>query len=296
MDERGSITMKKFLITAVTAALLCTAAAAPLASSAAEMPGFRFKGIAGENAEAADEGATIYIDRTKLTEDMTVNAEVYVSDPKLEAWYVSPKWCVTDSHLKLTDLLDPKTPELVVFAYAEADEDGQLIKGKYSTLASTKEAQDFMGFTCMYSSYTANSPMVPYGEASDSYALTNFNIQINKDIPAGDYKVHFITEEGEYGDQHPSEINSYTEKGILAVDYTATDLNIAVYTPYDVDGNGEVSAADASSALAAYANSSSGADIGLSKSQLRAADIDGDGFVTSNDASAILAYYAKLST
>ena len=80
------------------------------------------------------------------------------------------------------------------------------------------------------------------------------------------------------------------------MDYTATDLNIAVYTPYDVDGNGEVSAADASSALAAYANSSSGADIGLSKSQLRAADIDGDGFVTSNDASAILAYYAKLST
>ena len=68
--------MKKLLITAVTAALLCTAAAAPLASSAAEMPGFRFKGIAGENAEAADEGATIYIDRTKLTEDMTVNAEV----------------------------------------------------------------------------------------------------------------------------------------------------------------------------------------------------------------------------
>ncbi len=288
--------MKK-IISAVTAATLICAGALPFTSSAAETPGFSMKGLESQLAESAENGATIYINRNLLKDDAsnTINAEVYVSDPDKTAWYVSPKWKGSTTQLKLTNILDPKDPENVAFAYAETDEDGNFIKGKYSTLASIDESRNYMGFTCLYSTFTSSTPLVPYGESSDSYPLTTFDIEVDPDIADGDYSVYFLSEEDEIG-QRPSEINSYTEAGQVSVPITLSDLNVVVYTPYDVDGNGEVSSADASAALSAYAKASSGADTGLKKYQSRAADLDGDGDVTSIDASAILQYYAKLST
>lgn len=288
--------MKK-IISAVTAATLICAGALPFTSSAAETPGFSMKGLESQLAESAENGTTIYINRNLLKDDAsnTINAEVYVSDPDQKAWYVSPKWRCDNTQLKLTNILDPKDPENVAFAYAETDEDGNFIKGSYSTLASLDESRNYMGFTCLYSTFTSSTPLVPYGESSDSYPLTTFDIEIDPDIPDGDYSVYFLSEEDEIG-QRPSEINCYTDEGQKSVPITLTDLSVVVYTPNDVDGNGEVSSADASAALAAYAKISSGTDSGLKKYQLRAADYDSDGDVTSKDASSILQYYAKIST
>ncbi len=60
----------------------------------------------------------------------------------------------------------------------------------------------------------------------------------------------------------------------------------------DVNGDGNIDAADASTVLTAYANTSSGRAIGLTAAQVVAADVDNNGSVNAVDASNILSYYA----
>ncbi|MBQ6035362.1 MAG: Ig-like domain-containing protein, partial [Ruminococcus sp.] len=60
----------------------------------------------------------------------------------------------------------------------------------------------------------------------------------------------------------------------------------------DVNGDGNIDAADASTVLTAYANTSSGRAIGLTAAQEVAADVDNNGSVNAVDASNILSYYA----
>lgn len=63
----------------------------------------------------------------------------------------------------------------------------------------------------------------------------------------------------------------------------------------DINGDGLVDSADASSALAAYAYVSSGKDTPLYTYQESAADLNGDSFIDAVDASLILSYYAWAS-
>ncbi|MBP5581488.1 MAG: hypothetical protein J6X85_06855, partial [Ruminococcus sp.] len=60
----------------------------------------------------------------------------------------------------------------------------------------------------------------------------------------------------------------------------------------DVNNDGSIDAADASTVLSAYANTSSGRAIGLTAAQIVAADVDNNGSVNAVDASNILSYYA----
>ncbi|MDO4862827.1 MAG: leucine-rich repeat protein [Ruminococcus sp.] len=64
----------------------------------------------------------------------------------------------------------------------------------------------------------------------------------------------------------------------------------------DVDGDGSVSAKDASAVLVEYSKLSTGADQTFTETQKKAADVNGDGKTDAKDASAILTYYSYLST
>ena len=69
-----------------------------------------------------------------------------------------------------------------------------------------------------------------------------------------------------------------------------------VYAFGDVDGDGEISSADASLVLSEYGNVSTGTGTTLNLEQVAAADIDDDSEMTANDASMILKYYSYFST
>ena len=64
----------------------------------------------------------------------------------------------------------------------------------------------------------------------------------------------------------------------------------------DVDGDGKVSASDATAVLLEYSALSTGESGSFSKKQFKAGDVNKDGAINSSDASSILAYYAALST
>lgn len=64
----------------------------------------------------------------------------------------------------------------------------------------------------------------------------------------------------------------------------------------DVTGDGIISPSDATYALIAYTNISSGMDSGLTETQIAAADVNGDGTITGSDATSILNYASQLSS
>ena len=64
----------------------------------------------------------------------------------------------------------------------------------------------------------------------------------------------------------------------------------------DLDGDGAVTAADASAILDAYTAMSTGQDPGLTPEQLLAADADKDGTITAADASLVLEFYNTAQT
>lgn len=76
--------------------------------------------------------------------------------------------------------------------------------------------------------------------------------------------------------------------------------NIAVHLDAfllgDVDGDGKISAADATDVLQEYSALSTGKDSSFSSKKKKAADVNKDGSIDASDATSILAYYSALST
>ena len=90
------------------------------------------------------------------------------------------------------------------------------------------------------------------------------------------------------------ETGSYAETYALANGIDFLDENNCLMG--DVDGNGVISASDASLVLKAYSSLATSASSGLTPKQEFLSDVNGDQQVTSSDASAILAEYAKIAT
>lgn len=87
-----------------------------------------------------------------------------------------------------------------------------------------------------------------------------------------------------------------------AVSVSETNMNNHVsyadksYSLGDVNGDGEISSADASCVIAEYSNLSTTGQYTFTEIQIAAADIDKNNIIDANDASEILAYYSYLST
>lgn len=286
--------MKKLIAKIIAAPLVMLAVCPALSAYAADEQHELY--LSAEGAELTDTGAVFRLDRSVLEEgDYTLRIDIFFRDDVLNAWYVSPKVKCADKRIRLCNLTDPKDP-LIEFAYAEADENGELISGINSTIASGSEIYNTVNFTCMNSNLMRRSAMVPYGERSDSYALTSFDAVIDKDIEAGEYEIYFLTEHEDEPDQRITEVNLMIE-GIC--DTTLTNMKIIIDEPYtlgDVDNNGLTDANDASAVLKEYSLISTKKDSSLTYTQSKAADVNKDGAINSSDASLILGYYSYKAT
>ena len=78
--------------------------------------------------------------------------------------------------------------------------------------------------------------------------------------------------------------------------YAENTVAATVYSLGDVNGDTNVTSADASLTLEEYARISVSEPSTFTEAQIAAADIDSDGYITSSDASLILSYYSHLSS
>ena len=298
--------MKKLISTAIS--LVLTAAyTAPAALAADEVPEYipsvYFRTNKADGIYPNKDGNVVLF-RSDLPEnsEIIVNASVYIADELLTCWYVHPVWKCASEHVILDGLVDPLPmkdgePNLE-YAYAEKDENGELISKLYGTLISRDERYNTLSFTSQIISLMNRAPMVPYGEKSDSYPLTSFDIHIAADAPDDVYEVYFLAKAEDYADQRTTQVGMRTEEASVIAAPEMTPLKVTLTSTVfgDVTGDGKVDSNDASAVLAAYSKVSTGAEHGLTDVQAACGDTDRDGQLSSKDASAILSYYAYLST
>ena len=74
-----------------------------------------------------------------------------------------------------------------------------------------------------------------------------------------------------------------------------SDISERTYSTGDVNGDGNITSADASKILSIYAALSIGGTVTDPQSLLLACDVDGDGYITSMDASLVLGFYSYTS-
>ena len=82
----------------------------------------------------------------------------------------------------------------------------------------------------------------------------------------------------------------------LEIDVTSPPVVLPAFPYPDIDGNGTVTAIDASMVLTAYTNIQAGEPSGLTPEQEDLADANRDGIISSVDASLIMSFYSGCST
>lgn len=265
-----------------------------------QTPTFYFGVTADENVSV--NGDTVTISKAALEESgFTLNIKVFVDDPDLRSWYVSPKWKCASEYITLDNVFNPskENPE---FAYGLTNENGRLI---YSAVGGGDPNYNTMYFTCQLQPTSPDrTTLIPLGETSDAYPLTNFDAVISSDIPAGTYEIYFLTESEDYEDQQVS-TGSFRlddeDKSTKSYDPIVRNLTIIIKdvpAPVlgDVNFDKVINPSDATLVLRQYAAESlKDADV-LDEEQKSRADANSDSIIDPNDATLILLYYAYNST
>lgn len=297
--------MKK-LISAAVSLIMTASLAAPLISSA-EGPETLFYFTPKESSDITVENdGTVVITRDSLFKNggLTISADVFFQDESLSCWNVNARWKSSTPFITLDNVLNPiptSNDTIMPFAYAQTDEDGNLLtsfKTKYGTMASVS-SKNVAIFTCTSQQINGESlTLEPYGDKSDDYPLTSFDMIFDKDIPYGEYEISFVGEANAVDDEQTSIAYFRTDSGSVHNEPNMQNLKIRVtgYNLGDVNNDGTIMPLDASLALAAYARKSTGEEYGLTTEEFSAADIDDDQVIMPSDASNILAYYSYLST
>lgn len=296
--------MKKLISSIISLSIAaCAALPTAVAADSDYVPTLYFRSNAAKCVSVCPSGnAVVFRSELGVSSDISVNASVYIDDESLSCWNVHPVWKCASGYARLENLVDPlpmsdDAPN-IAYAYAETDENGKFIHIRHATILSADTELNTMSFTAQVSSYTDRSAMKPYGEKSDSYPLTSFDLSISEGAPEGEYTVYFLTEPEDYPDQRVSDVAMRTEEGSLVKAPAAKPLTVTVTDRRfgDVNGDSKVDSNDASAVLVAYSKSSTGGEHGLSDVEFACGDTDKNGLVTSSDASNILAYYSYLST
>ncbi|MDO4863350.1 MAG: hypothetical protein Q4A05_04185 [Ruminococcus sp.] len=296
--------MKKLISSVISLGLAaCAAVPTAFAADSGYVPTAYFRANKGECISVCPDGnAVVFRSELGSSDNIIVNASVYIDDESLTCWNVHPVWKCASEYAKLENLVDPLPMSAdapnIAYAYAETNEAGEFTHIRHGTILNTDERYNTMSFTCQVTSLTERSAMKPYGEKSDSYPLTSFDINISADAPEGDIDVHFLTEHEDYADQRLIDVAMRTEEGSLVKTPVTKPLTVTVTDRKfgDVNADGKVDSNDASAVLVAYSKSSTGGEHGLSNLQFACGDSDKNGLLTSSDASNILAYYSYLST
>ena len=244
----------------------------------------------------------ITIDKQNFgNQDYKFTVNVYINDESLTCWNVAPKCkCADKDFIKLENLIDPTDP-LIPYAYAETDSEGNIVNKKYSVYATVDSENNTVNFTVQYQSFFSSDPLKPYGEFSDSYPVTSFDVSISKDIPIGEYEIYFLTQSEDYSDQQYSKVYMRNSEGsTVSVPFTENlILNVVdgekQVSLGDINNDGSKDSSDASLALEDYAKTSTGEQSEFDELQKIAGDVNQDGIIDSTDASSILSYYAYRS-
>lgn len=228
---------------------------------------------------------TVYINNEDLTGDDSIRVNIYVRDDSKSCWYIAPKVKCENGNIKFNE----KAVENETTAYDDQHEFISSVNTEYNTV-----------------NITFKTPLMSTGtklevtsENTDDYPIAYFNADINSEIPAGNYRIYFLTEAEDDPDQRLTQIafrydngdsNSFTPE--------VKDQKIVVSDRMlgDVNKDGLIDSVDASEVLSEYASLSTDNVSTFTIEQTNASNINMDEFTDSVDASAILDYYAYLST
>lgn len=283
--------MKK-LLAKLTALAFTAVMTSSLTANADDLPTFYFT----PRAETDSDG-TLVISRQQLADGLTVTTDIFVDDPSKTCWSLDPKWKCSTPFIQMTNIVNPQKP-YVPYAYAE-EKDGELTTIRHHVTVGQDTDCNTMYFVCdLGTLYTDGSPLTPYGENTYDYALTNFDLVFDRNIPYGEYDVYFLEKAEDYPQQRYTTVAMRTSEGSNIIVPNVRNLHIKITgaNKGDVNNDGLVDANDASLILSAYSLISTGSDSGLNDDESYAADVNSDNIIDSNDASAVLAYYSYAAT
>lgn len=297
--------MKK-LISFVASAVL---AAAPLVSSFAHaendyLPLLYIKAQSDYNVNSDGDVIISREDIAASEDGLTVKMDVLIEDDALNIWSIRANWKSASSYIKLNKMYDPLEPgDYTEYAYAETDDDGNLIHSKNDTFVSVDYECNTMNFTCVkglnLSAAGDKSPLFPYGEKSDDYPLLSFDLIVDPATPAGKYEIYFLREAEDYPDQHYTKVYTVATDDKPATDFIprTQSINIIItddseFILGDINFDSAVDASDASLALAEYSSLQTKGKTTFTELETKVADVNADGAVDADDASLILGFYS----
>lgn len=298
--------MKKIISAAFAAMLSLTSASVLSVNSFADgdddiyIPRLYMKIADGQDLNLDDDG-NIILSRSEIGKGITVKAEVYIEDTSLTCWSVAPKIKCATKQISMVKGYDPlpKGGPYLVYAYAETDENGDLIHNNHDTYLTIDTSYNVINYTVFRQRTMTGdgSPLTPYGESSDEYPVLTFDMEISPNTPYGEHSVYFLTEPEDEPDQRCTQV-AMRINGSTVVTPKTSGFSIKVEGSNlgDINNDGKVDASDASEALVSYARVSTGSDNGLTDLQFEAGDVDFNGKVDASDAASILVYYSYVST
>lgn len=269
------------LVISATAMLPCTAYADP---EEGYLPVMYLVVEDNEKISVLPDG-TVYINKNNLTGDDSIKVNIYVRDDSKSCWYIAPKLKCASSYIKFNeDAVENDTT-----AYASPHDFISSVNKGYNTLNIT-----FKTFL-----WDSGTKLEVISENTDDYPIAYFNADIDSEIPAGNYKIYFLTEPEDDPDQRLTQIYFRYDNGdseaftpeVKDQKIVVSDRNLG-----DVNGDGLIDAVDASAVLSEYATMSTTRESELSAEQRCAANVNVDSLIDATDATAIQSYYAYLST
>ncbi len=284
--------MKKLLAELTAVAMLTAMASSVTANAEDYIPTVYFT----PHAETDSDG-TITVTREQLMQGLTITADVFIDDQSKSCWSVDPKWKSSSEFIRLGNIINPQDP-CIPYAYAE-EKDGVLQSIKHRVAVGGNEKYNSLFFTCDFGT-AFSSKLTPYGENTNDYPLTSFDMVFDKNTPYGDYEVYFLTSHEDDPDQPYSNVYMKLESGgnspAIIPNVKNMYIKVTGANKGDVNNDGKIDATDATEILADYSLTSTGNDSSLDENQFFAADVDENSTADSNDASVILAYYSYIST
>lgn len=299
--------MKKVMCAALAAILSLTSASAMSVSSFAEgnddiyVPRLYMKIADGQDL-TLDEDGNIVLSRSEIGNGITVKAEVYIEDTSLTCWSVAPKIKSASQYISMAKGYDPLPKDgspYLVYAYAETNENGDLICNNHSTELSIDTAYNVINYSVYKQrTMTDSSPLKTYkNSASNEYPILTFDMEISPNTPYGEHSVYFLTEPEDEPDQRCTtvamRVNGST---VLTPETSGFNIKVDGVNLGDINNDGKIDASDSAEALVSYAKVSTGNDDGLTDLQFEAGDIDFNGKVDASDSASILVYYSYVST
>lgn len=229
---------------------------------------------------------TVYINNKNLTGDDSIHVNIYVRDESKSCWYIAPKVKCADGNIKFNE----EAQENETTAYGSRHEFISTVNKEYNTINITFKTPLM----------ETETKLEVTSENTDDYPIAYFNADVNSEIPAGAYRIYFLTEPEDNSDQRLTLI-SYRydngKSGTFAPEVRDQQIVVSDRMFGDVNDDGKIDAVDATLVSTEYASlSTAGAVSTFTTEQTYSADVNLDKYVDASDSTAMQCYYAYLST